>query len=269
MNEKKLHIIYPCFPKGKQKVLTMSYDDGCVEDRKLVKIFNQYGVKGTFHLNGGLTEGRIPAEEWNDLYEGHEISCHTYLHPAIHRFPIEQVIQQIIEDRRVLEEAVGYPVRGMSYPYGVFSEEIVKHLPATGIRYSRTVVSTNGFELPENYLLWNATCHHNDKLMDLAKEFAEYDRRRGMCMMYVWGHSYEFERQNNWELIESFCSYMANRDDIWYATNIEIVDYMEAVSRLQYTVNGEAVYNPSVKDVWLEIDGRIVKAESGKLTKLV
>ena len=51
-------------------------------------------------------------------------------------------------------------------------------------------------------------------------------------MMYVWGHSYEFTDQNNWELMEQFCEMMSGKEDIWYATNIEIVDYMKAAENL-------------------------------------
>lgn len=40
--------------------------------------------------------------------------------------------------------------------------------------------------------------------------------------MYVWGHSYEFDNHDNWDVIEKFCAYMGNRNDIWYATNLEI-----------------------------------------------
>ena len=47
---------------------------------------------------------------------------------------MEQVVSQILEDRRNLEAAVGYPVRGLSYPNGSYNEEIVKILPALGIR---------------------------------------------------------------------------------------------------------------------------------------
>ena len=47
--------IYKAFPGGKHKVLTLSYDDGKVQDRRLVKIFNKYGIKATFNLNSGLT----------------------------------------------------------------------------------------------------------------------------------------------------------------------------------------------------------------------
>ena len=113
----RLKNIYTCFPGGKHKVLTMSYDDGRTWDRKLVELFNSYKIKGTFHLNSGLTDGeRVPQSEWADLYQGHEISCHTVLHPTIERCPVEQVALQVLEDRRNLERSAGYPVRGLSYP---------------------------------------------------------------------------------------------------------------------------------------------------------
>ena len=141
--------IYICFPEGKHKVLTMSFDDGRVEDRQLVDMFNRYGIRGTFHVNSGIAaETRVPVSEYRELYRGHEVSCHTCTHPTIARCPMEQVVEQILEDRRSLEAAVGYPVRGLSYPNGSFSDEIVKTLPALGIRYSRTVEETGAFAMP-------------------------------------------------------------------------------------------------------------------------
>ena len=116
-----LKTIYTCFPGGKHKVLTMSYDDGKQADRRLIEIFNKNGIKGTFHINAGTSmrdPERIPLDEIHALYKGHEVSSHTYTHPTIERCPLEQVVQQILEDRRLLEKAAGYPVRGMSYPNG-------------------------------------------------------------------------------------------------------------------------------------------------------
>lgn len=79
--------IYLAFPEGKHKVLTMSYDDGKKADRRLVPVFNQYGIKGMFHLNSGrLGQGdRITGEEAAELYQGHEISAHTVTHSTITR----------------------------------------------------------------------------------------------------------------------------------------------------------------------------------------
>ena len=41
--------VYVCFPEGKAKALTMSYDDGKIQDERLVSIFNRYGIRGTFN----------------------------------------------------------------------------------------------------------------------------------------------------------------------------------------------------------------------------
>ena len=46
--------IYKCFPGGKFKVLTLSYDDGKLEDKRLVDIFNKNGIRATFNVNSGL-----------------------------------------------------------------------------------------------------------------------------------------------------------------------------------------------------------------------
>ena len=56
--------VYQCFPGGKHKALTMSYDDGRTQDRRLIEIFNKYGIRGTFHLNSGLMdENHVQPEE--------------------------------------------------------------------------------------------------------------------------------------------------------------------------------------------------------------
>jgi len=265
-----MHTIYYCFPKGKYKALTMSYDDGKIADKKLIDIFNKYGIKGTFHLNAGLlgTDGRISASEVKSLYEGHEVATHTYTHPTIARCPQEQVVQQLIEDRKVLEDIVGYPVRGHSYPNGSFNKKIKEILPHVGIEYARTVVATNGFSTPDDFYEWNSTCHHNHNLMKLAEQFVNFFKKQYLYLMYVWGHSYEFDNDNNWDLIENFCKYIGNREDIWYATNIEIVDYLKALNNLKFSAKGDFAYNPSAMSVWLSVDGNIIEIKGGANVKL-
>ena len=38
------------FKDGKRYALTFSYDDGCAQDRRLVELFNKYGMKCTFNF---------------------------------------------------------------------------------------------------------------------------------------------------------------------------------------------------------------------------
>ena len=104
------------FKDGKAFVLTMSYDDGRTADRRLVEIFNKYGIKGTFHLNSGFlgVNDHINADEVKSLYEGHEVSCHSAHHPFLTQLPDISVMHEVLEDRKTLEKLCGYVVRGMS-----------------------------------------------------------------------------------------------------------------------------------------------------------
>ncbi|MEH7415315.1 polysaccharide deacetylase family protein [Neobacillus drentensis] len=259
------------FPEGKNKVVTMSYDDGTSADRKLVEIFNRYAIKGTFHLNSGLfgTGGRIPREEVSRLYQGHEVSTHTVTHPTISRSPREQLIEEIMDDRKNLEKIVGYTVRGLSYPNGSYNRFIKEMLPFLGIEYARTVHSTGNFSIPDDFNEWNPTCHHNQNLLKLAEDFVKLHKKQYLYMMYVWGHSYEFEQDHNWDLIENYCEYIGKRDDIWYATNLEIVDYMKAFQNLKFSANSHFVFNPSAMSIWLSVDEQIVEVKAGEQINLV
>ena len=107
--------VYTCFPEGKAKALTMSYDDGKLQDERLVEIFNKYGIKGTFNLNYGLMEQdprRIVRERIRELYQGHEVATHTMTHPTIARCPLVEVAREVLEDRIGLEGLTGGLVRG-------------------------------------------------------------------------------------------------------------------------------------------------------------
>jgi peptidoglycan/xylan/chitin deacetylase (PgdA/CDA1 family) len=245
------------WPGGHFKCLTLSYDDGVVEDRELVSIMNRHGIRGTFHLNSGLfgTPGRLNSSDVASLYAGHEISTHMVMHPFPTRLTREEILAETLEDRRSLEALAGYPVRGMSYPYGDYDARVIELLRACGIEYARTVRSTGQFDLPTDWLEWHPTCHHHECLTH-ADRFLETSKepwRQGLFCFYVWGHSYEFPNNKNWNLIETFCDKLGHRDDIWYATNMEIVDYIRAVREVRSSADGTLLYNPSAQSVWLTI----------------
>lgn len=257
------------FPGNKHKALTFSYDDGQIFDKRLIEIFNKYGVKGTFHLNANMISNVVDGEEfvtWDDvknLYQGHEVSCHGFTHPFPFQISKDQVAAQMWEDKKALEEATCYPIRGMSYPYGEFTDQFIEVASSVGMEYSRTVESTNGFMVPWDFMRWNPTCHHN-QAMALSDEFLKPVWRGRLNLFYIWGHSFEFDRENTWDMMEELVKKLAGRDNIWYATNIEIKDYLEAGRNLRSTANGKYVYNPSAVTVTiLTVDGRYIDIPAG------
>lgn len=257
--------MYMKLKDGKSKVLTLSYDDCVVQDIRLVKTLNKYGIKATFNINTGvyLPEevtrekfyGRMKLSEAKELYinSGHEVAVHALTHPFLEKMKTDAVLTEIIEDRRNIEQQYGTLARGMAYPFGTYNLEVIDALEKCGICYSRTTKTTESFRFPEKWLELNPTCHHNNpKLMDLAKKFIEEKSIyiSDNWLFYLWGHSYEFDNNDNWEVIENFAEYVGGRDDVWYATNIEIYDYVKAYEKLQTSIDQNIIHNPSAIDVW-------------------
>lgn len=266
------------FKDGKVRAFTLSYDDGVIHDKKLMNIFDKYGLKATFNISSGLFlpedverkeySRKLKLSEAKELYinSGHEVAVHSLTHPSLSQIKSQEVISEIIEDRRNLEREFRTIVRGMAYPNGAYNDAVVSTLKDCGICYSRTVQSTGGFSLPKNWLTLHPTCHHNDgKLMDYAKAFVDmnYPWRR-KPLFYVWGHSYEFDNDNNWEVIEELAKFVGGRDYIWYATNIEIYDYVKAYDSLYVSIDKKMIYNPSAIDVWTEDDGEVIMIKAGE-----
>ena len=266
-----MKVVFNLYPEGKTKALTMSYDDGVIHDRRLVEIFNKHGIKGTFHLNSAFfgKPGKIDAAEVAELYKGHEISAHTYTHPFPNTMPRESLIDEIYNDRKALESLAGYPVIGMSYPFGEYNQTVIDQFRAMGMVYSRTTRSTNGYGIPEDFMQWHPTCHHKGDILNKLEHFKNPPKRvPNLMLFYVWGHSYEFDNDNNWELIEEFCAKAEGMQDVYYATNIEIYEYIMALRSLVFGINCEVVYNSSARAVWFTADGKQVKVEPGQTLRL-
>lgn len=270
--------IFMRFPEGKSKAVTLSYDDGVEQDKRLIQIMNESGLKGTFNLNSGLfaKEGtvypkdrvhrRMTKKECFETYvnSGHEIAVHGLTHPFLEQLSGPMLLNEIVEDKKNLEQMFGTIVRGMAYPYGTFSDDVVNAIASAGIVYSRTVISTEKFDIPSDWLRLKATCHHNNPaLNDLADKFVSDNTNKKPWLFYLWGHSYEFEGKNNWEVIEKFAKKIGGKSDIWYATNIEIYDYVNAYNQLNFSVDGKIISNPSATDVFLCYNGSIVQVKGG------
>lgn len=275
-----MNTIKQLFPDGKNKAFTLSYDDGVCQDIRLIEIFNKYGLKATFNLNSGLQSEsntwvnkgklikRINKSDIVEIYKGHEIAIHSYTHPHLEDLPRAAIVQEILEDRKQLEKWFGHLVRGMAYPFGTYNKLVLEVLTNLGIEYSRTVDQHENFALPENFLNWNPTCHHkNPKLMDITKKFVE-SQFSALSLFYVWGHSYEFDVEDNWGLMEEFSKLISNRRDIWYATNIEIVDYIKALKNLKVSPESTIIYNPSSISIWVSINGETIEIKAGETKKI-
>lgn len=276
------------FPGGKPKAVTLSYDDGHSADMKLTEIINKYGLKCTFNLLGVLVdEGADLSIDFikNEILGGgHEVANHGYYHRSQNRIRSIESIREIIDCRLALERALGTIIRGFAYPDispNKFTEpdtykKIKSNLSETGIAYARC--DGNGgsnFSLPDDFHYWVPTAHHDHPdIMKYIDEFVNIDlneryiSRRDPKLFFLWGHATEFDDNNNWDHFETVCQRLAGKNDVWYATNIEIYDYVDAYNSLRYSADGNIIYNPTLYTIWFDIDGQLHSIDPGETLRL-
>lgn len=279
MNEAPARVEVARFPGNKRFAVTTSWDDGVVEDRRLIAFMNERGLKGTFNLNSARLgrpgqpsgSGRVEASEVASLYAGHEVAIHTLTHPHLPLLDASQVAHEVLEDRKALEDLVGYPVRGMAYPFGTYSAGVIQTLRGLGIVYCRTTASEATFP-PAEPLAWGATAHvFSESPMPVGERFRELVANpRGRGVYFVWGHSYEFARPSDrWAEMERRLGPLCGCEEAWYCTNIELFDYEAARERVVIAANRRTAYNPSGIAVTLVVDGRLVEVAGGARVSLV
>lgn len=281
------------FPEGKQKAVTISYDDGVRSDLRLAEIFDQYGMKATFNLSCSVLDEKnagyhMTAKEIEEhiLAKGHEVAVHGEHHLAPGKLRPVDGIREFLNCRLRLEKAFDRIIRGMAYPNSGIRQmdpgngyaKVREYLADLDFAYARTLDGDNdNFRLPEDWLAWMPTAHHENPLVfEYIKKFnaikndtSVYCDARSPRLFYLWGHSFEFDRNRNWDRIEEICKTLGRREDTFYATNIEIHDYVTAYLSLRFSADGSIVHNPTDTKVWFEIiDDRMYTVEPGQTIKI-
>lgn len=224
--------------KAPRKLLSFSYDDGILQDIRLIRLLEKYGMRGTFHICSGLfgqdcellREGvtvghtKIPKNEIKSVYSGHEVSAHTVSHKRLTELSDTEIIREIEGDRLSLSELVGYEVKGLAYPFGLCDERVTALIKKnTGVLYARKSTPSLVFDTSDESLLFRPTARHYTEehwreLFTLGEKFIKAAPTKGDLHFCVMGHSYEFDIKNSWDRLEEFLKMMSGHGDITYAT---------------------------------------------------
>jgi peptidoglycan/xylan/chitin deacetylase (PgdA/CDA1 family) len=278
------------FPEGKTKAVTLSYDDGVKQDLRLAELTARRGIKCTFNINSAMIEknsggGRLTYEELRTeiLGRGHEVAVHGERHLAPGTSRTLVGLRDALHCREQLEANLGLIIRGMAYPNsgvtrftgGSDYETVRQYLQDLGIVYARSLGGDNNrFALPEDWYCWIPTAHHNNpNALDWAREFAalrvndRYLDDRHPRLFYLWGHSYEFDRDDNWDRVEALCDILVS-GDVWCATNMEVYDYVTAFRSLVFSADGSLCYNPTLLDLFFETDGGVACVRPGETRRI-
>jgi len=106
-------------------------------ETQLTKIEQHFGSLGATRLTQVMRPEEIARLAAHPLIE---IGGHTASHPHLSWLPLDRQQQEIVSGKTTLENWIGKPVTGFSYPFGNHGPETEELLPSLGIDYATTNV---------------------------------------------------------------------------------------------------------------------------------
>ena len=114
---------------------------------KILDILEEHNIKATFFVLGWIAE-RVPKLVKEISKRGHEIASHGYGHLLNYNLSREQLKQDLLKSKKVLEDITGKTVIGYRAPSFSISDELMKLLAELGFRYDS---SFNDFAKHDRY----------------------------------------------------------------------------------------------------------------------
>lgn len=230
---------------NKSVIVTTSWDDGHKLDLRLSGLLKKYNIAGTFYISPHNRE-IIPNHLLSDsqvrqLSANFEIGAHTYNHFDLTKIPLDRAEKEIIESKKYLENLLHKEISSFCYPRGQFNPDIKRIVQKAGFRLGRTIkrfettMGVDPYSLP-------TTVHVYDHLQDLVniplillnktiswdslaiKFFDRVNAQGGI--FHLWGHSWEIDKNGDWERLENILKYISNRKNVLYLTNESMVNYL-------------------------------------------
>src|SRR3989344_3571706 len=101
-----------------QFIITTSWDDGSVHDKKIVDLLKKYSIKGTLYIpkefnyqsENGEWIARVPDGELKTLYTDFEIGAHSLTHAYFNDLTGDQIRSEITGSKKYLEDLTGRSV---------------------------------------------------------------------------------------------------------------------------------------------------------------
>lgn len=147
-----LSALLDAFSRGEplNKTVVITFDDGYLDTFTIAApILAEFGfpatvfvvpslVGQTAHWDAEFGGEMAPLATWEHLRaledQGWEIGLHSHTHSDLTAMTLDDLLQDLTEGRRILEDALEREVTSFAYPYGEYSADIAKVVADAGFR---------------------------------------------------------------------------------------------------------------------------------------
>ncbi len=191
------------------------WDDGDVDDIRLVEILRKHGAKATFNICPGGCKSerrvahkfkgeydvyRLALDEMPQVYEGFCMAGHTMTHPCLDEIDPAVALAELVECKTYIEQHFGQKDCGMAYPCGRYNDAVKELVREAGYLYSRTVGNIDLRLNTDDPMALHTHCHF------LAANF--WDKYEAVKAIdgdfYFWGHTFELMNDDaRWQELDS------------------------------------------------------------------
>jgi peptidoglycan/xylan/chitin deacetylase (PgdA/CDA1 family) len=231
----------------KKIVVTTSWDDGHILDLKLSNLLTKYNIKGTFYISPKDREikekDRLTPDQILKVAENFEIGAHTMTHPSLTMVSDEVAKEEIVHSKNYLESVLNKKVNSFCYPRGSYYKKHKSIVKDAGFKVARTVkryaedTGKDEYEIPTTVQAYRHFSDAKKILKEVGpskfvKSYLNWDvlsttmfdkvlKKGGV--FHLWGHSWEIEKNNDWNRLEKVLQYISNHPKVKYVTNFELL----------------------------------------------
>lgn len=155
---------------GEKINILLSFDDGYASwFHRGLPILEKYNAPALFFLSSGFVEPNEPNTLKKFLNENPQLSfCsepltwkmaqksaehplieiggHSRTHPFLTKLPEHKIQEEIAEDKKILEQRLGHPIRVFAYPFGDYNDTVRR---VAGTEYPYAVTTNGNFYSPD------------------------------------------------------------------------------------------------------------------------
>ncbi len=177
-------------------------------------MLSHYNLQGIFFLSN--CDVQLSRTDVKKIGERFQVGGHTVSHPQdMKLLSKEQLVDEIENNKKWLEDTVGKEIKWFCYPRGRYNEEVIDVVKASGYKYARTTLVGNT-DYCENHYRVHTSVHvypfrkeyNGVKWLDYAKEQFEIAKNKKDGYFHIFGHSWEIEKYNLWDELESLFKYI-------------------------------------------------------------
>lgn len=192
-------------------IFETSWDDCGKFDDRLVLLLMKYKMPATFYAPINCQMGMNWVSEISNSFE---VGCHTVTHPEdLKRVPQPFLDYEIKSAKEMLETAINKKVHKFCYPGGKFNDVVAHVVKEAGFSEARTVTvlktdkGSDPMRIPTTIHIYNRREYNGRDWYDLAIEM--YDKAKTEnSYFHIWGHSFELEKYDYWNKLETFFQYV-------------------------------------------------------------